>query len=80
MLKEHPDIDPVPARVRFTEFGEHSLNLNMFTYIKTREFNKYLEIVEDRNLRMLDIVSAAGTQLALPARSVRFEGEAGADK
>lgn len=79
MLKEHPDVDPEPARVRFTEYGEYSLNLDVFTYIKTRDFNKYLEIVEDLNLRVLDIISAAGTQLALPARSVRLEGGGGSD-
>lgn len=29
MLKQHPDIDPVPARIRFTEYGEHSLDLDI---------------------------------------------------
>ena len=75
MFSAHTDIDPEPARIRFTEYGEHSLNLDIFAYIKTKDFNRYLEIVEDLNLRILDIVSAAGTQLALPARSVRLEGD-----
>jgi len=75
MFESHPDVDPVPARIRFTEYGEHSLNLEVFAYIKTKDFNEYLGSVEDLNLRILDIIAAAGTQLALPARSVRLEGE-----
>ena len=44
------------------------------TYIETKDYNEYLGIVEDLNLRMLDIVAAAGTQLAVPARRVNLEG------
>ncbi len=76
MFEVHPDVDPVPARIRFTEYGEHSLNMEIFAYIKTKDFNEYLGSIEDLNLRILDIIAAAGTQLALPARSVRLEGEA----
>ena len=76
MFKSHPDVDPEPARIRFTEYGEHSLNLEIFTYIKTNDFDEYLESIEDLNLRILDIIFLAGTQLALPARSVRLEGKA----
>ena len=76
MFEKHPDVDPVPARIRFTEYGEHSLNLEVFAYITTIDFNEYLASVEDLNLRILDIISAAGTQLALPARDIRLEGNA----
>jgi len=75
MFETHADVDPVPARIRFTEYGEHSLDLEVFAYITTSDFNEYLESVEDLNLRILDIIAAAGTELALPARSVRLEGE-----
>ncbi len=78
MFETHPDVDPDPARIRFTEYGEYSLNLEIFAYIKTRDFNEYLAKVEEMNLNILDIISAAGTQLALPARSVRLEGESAA--
>ena len=73
MLIEHPKIDPEPARIRFIEFGEYSLNLDVFTYIKTINYGEYLEIVEDLNLKILDIVAATGTLLALPTRSIRIE-------
>ena len=52
------------------------MNLDILANIKTTDFNRYLEIVEDLNLRILDIVSAAGTQLAVPARRVLLESDA----
>lgn len=74
LLQEHESVDPVPARIRFKEYGEHSLDLEIFAYISTKDFNEYLAIVEELNLRILDIIEAAGTQLAVPARSVTLEG------
>jgi len=70
MFKEHEDVYPEPARIRFTEYGEYSLNLEAFAYINTNDFNKYLGIVEDLNLRIMDIIEAAGTKLAVPARAM----------
>ncbi len=68
LFKEHEEVNPEPARIRFTEYGEYSLNLEAFAYINTNDFNKYLGIVEDLNLRIMDIIEAAGTRLAVPAR------------
>jgi MscS family membrane protein len=76
MFSLHDEVDPEPARIRFTEYGEDAFKLEIFAYIKTTDFNEYLASVEDLNLRILDIISASGTQLAVPARDIRLEGEA----
>ena len=70
MLVAHEDVHLIPARVRLTEYGEYSLNLELFSYIKTTDFDRYLSIVEDLNLKILDIVEAAGTKLAVPVRNI----------
>ncbi len=70
MLLAHSEVDDDPARVRFSGFGGHSLDLVIFAYIKTKDFNFYLEVVEDLHLRILDIISTAGTALAAPTRTV----------
>jgi len=70
LFKEHEGVNLDPARIRFTEYGEYSLNLEAFAYINTTDFNKYLSIVEELNLRIMDIIEAAGTKLAVPARAV----------
>jgi MscS family membrane protein len=76
MFALHDEVDSEPARIRFIEYGEDAFKLEIFAYIKTTDYNEYLASVEDLNLRILDIVAAAGTQLAVPARSIRLEGEA----
>jgi MscS family membrane protein len=59
---------PDPARIRFVGFGEYSLDLDVFAYIDTKDYGEHLEIAEDLNLRIMDVIKAAGTELAIPAR------------
>jgi MscS family membrane protein len=73
MFLEHKEVNPDPARIRFIEYGEYALELEAFAYINTCDFNEYLGTVEDLNLRIMDIIEAAGSQLAVPARVVQME-------
>jgi MscS family membrane protein len=68
LLYAHPKVHQDPARIRFVQFGECSLDLDVFTYIDTTDYGEFLEIAEDINLRIMDIVKAAGTELAIPAQ------------
>lgn len=68
LLYAHPKIHQDPARIRFVQFGECSLDLDVFAYIDTVDYGEYLEIAEDVNLRILDVIKAAGTELAIPAQ------------
>lgn len=70
MFQEHKDVNPEPARIQLLEYGESSLDLEAYAYIKTTDFDEYLDVVEDLNLRILDIIEAAGTQLAVPVRAM----------
>jgi MscS family membrane protein len=67
MLYAHPKIDDDPARVRFVNFGDFSLDLDIWAYVLATDFNEYLEIAEDLNLRIMDIVSESGTGFAFPS-------------
>ncbi len=60
-------------RVRFNEIGDDALKLEIFAYFDTQDWAEYLQLAEDMNLRVLDIVTAAGTSLALPASTLRIE-------
>jgi MscS family membrane protein len=68
MLYAHPKVLSEPLHVRFRGFGEYSLDLEVFAYIGVTDYTESLEVAEDLNLRMMDIVSAAGTDLAVPAQ------------
>jgi len=68
LLYTHPRVLSDPVRVQFVGFGEYSLDLDVFAYIDTQDYGEYLEIPEDLNLRIMDLIKAAGTELAIPAR------------
>ncbi len=73
MLYAHPKVLPDPLWVRFTEFGDDaSLNLDVFAYTGVTDYSESLEVAEDLNLRIMDIVAEAGTELALPSQ-IQYE-------
>ncbi|MHC5137487.1 MAG: mechanosensitive ion channel family protein, partial [Planctomycetota bacterium] len=80
MLYSHTAVDPIPARVRFKEFGTHSLDISIFVYILRTNYSEYMEVAEDLNLRIMDIIRQAGTELAVPIQNVWFEKNRSTEK
>lgn len=70
ILYAHPKVNPQPARIRFIEITTDALKLEVFAYINAIDFDRFLEIQEDIYLRMLDVIKASGTDLALPSQTV----------
>ena len=79
LLIRHPRVSMDPARVRFIGYGDYALNIEVFAFIQTREWNEFLAIQEDINLRIKDIVEAAGTDFAFPSQTVYMERGHGLD-
>ena len=70
LLLAHPRITDKPARVRFVGFGDCSLDVEIFAYAQTRSRNEFLAIREDVFLRIMNIVTEAGTRFAFPSRTI----------
>jgi MscS family membrane protein len=68
MLIEHPLVDPDPARIRLSGFGDYSINLEIFAYVQTTDFEQFLETQQELLLQILELVERAGTELAIPAQ------------
>ena len=79
MLYAHPKVDSTSARIRFAGFGSSSLDLEVFSYVNVTDYGEYLEIAEDLNLRIMDIVAAAGSSLALPSQTTYLDKGRGLD-
>lgn len=77
ILYSHPKVDPEPARVRFSEFGSASLNIEIFTYILAADFEEFVEIREDILLRMMDVVEESGTGFAFPSQTIYLARDKG---
>jgi MscS family membrane protein len=69
LLYAHPKVDSASARVRFVRFGSSSLDLEVSSYVTVTDYGEYLEVAEDLNLRMMDIVAAAGSSFAFPSQT-----------
>jgi len=67
MLYAHPKVLSDPLRARFIRFGEYSLDIEVFAYIGVTSHDESLEVAEDLNLRIMDIIEAAGSDFAFPS-------------
>jgi len=67
LLLQHPEVLAEPSRARFVGFGAHSLDIEIFAYVATSDYNTYLGIQEDLFLRFIDIVDRSGTGFAFPS-------------
>ena len=59
-------MQPDPTRIRFAEFGDSSLHLDVFAYVDTRDYGEYLEVAEELNVHIMRIVAKAGACFAMP--------------
>ena len=79
LLVAHPRVTPEPARVRFVGFGAYSLDLEVFAYVATSDWNEFLAVREDVYLRMMDIVADSGTGFAFPSSTTYLSRDGGLD-
>jgi MscS family membrane protein len=70
LLSTHTAIDRGSVRVRFVRFGASSLDVDIFAYVFTRDWNSFLEIQENLLLGVMDIVRKAGVGIAFPSQTL----------
>lgn len=80
MLHGHPRIDNDTIRVRFSGYGDSSLNITIRVYARTREWNDFHAIREDVLLRTYDVVTEAGSSFAFPSRTIYMGKDDGLEK
>ena len=74
MLQNHDGISQSDSlMVNFDTFGDSSLNIFIYTFTKTANWAKYLEIREDVNLQIMKIVEDNGSSFAFPSQSIYVE-------
>jgi len=85
MLLEHPEIDQTQTMIiNFNAFAASSLDFFIYVFTKTTNWIHYHEVKEDVLLKVLDIVTAHGAEVAFPTSTlhipegVRLFGEEGA--
>ncbi len=76
----HPRVNDDPARVRFLGFGASSLDIEIFAYVHANDYNEFLEVQEDLNLRVFDVVNESGSGFAFPSQTIYMAQDQGLDK
>jgi len=74
MLLSHPEIDvEATLVVSFNTFSDSSLDFFIYAFTRTTEWAPYHVVKQDVLLKIADIITAHGAEIAYPTRSLHFE-------
>ena len=74
MLHKHEGISQDDTLlVNFDSFGDSSLNIFIYTFTATPNWDKYLDIKEDIHLKIMHIIEDNGSSFAFPSQSIYVE-------
>jgi MscS family membrane protein len=74
MLLSHPEIDvEATLVVSFNTFSDSSLDFFIYAFTQTTEWAPYHVVKQDVLLKIADIITAHGAEIAYPTRSLHFE-------
>ena len=77
MLLTHEGISKKESLlVNFESFGDSSLNIFIYTFTDTANWEKYLDIREEVHLNIMHIVEENGSSFAFPSQSIYVESMA----
>jgi MscS family membrane protein len=77
LLVADPRIETEGSRARFLRFGDYSLDIEVFAYVRAEDYPSFLAIQEELLLRVLEIVESAGTSVAFPSQTVYMRPDSG---
>jgi len=73
MLKAHPEIDASQTlMVNFNAFAPSSLDFFIYCFTHTTVWERYHEIKQDVLLKVLDIITAHGAEVAFPTSTIHM--------
>ena len=76
VLNESSNVESTTSRIRLVNFGAEAIELEVFVYVLTADFNRFLELREELLLRIASVVEAAGSGFA-PTRFIYMQGSEG---
>jgi len=74
MLKNHEGIAQKETMlVNFTSFDDSSMGIFIYTFTNTSNWQAYMNIKEDVNLKIMEIIEKNGSEFAFPSQSLYIE-------
>lgn len=66
ILRDHPQVQPADVPVRFIKITDYSLDLEVFAYVDTPNFDEYLKVQTALLLKLLEAAQRHGVGFAIP--------------
>jgi MscS family membrane protein len=74
VLRQHPHIYQDDVVVRFMQFGNSSLDIEIMAWFMTTDFGQFRTMRQEALLGFMEVVERAGTAFAFPTRTVHLVG------
>lgn len=75
ILEARSDVDPESINVRFSNFGESSLDILVLFLTTKLDYASYMQVVEEVNLAIMRAVADLGLEVAFPTRTLYMRSE-----
>lgn len=75
ILATHDGVDQEFYLVRFTDFGSSSLDIMVYYFSRSIDWDTYLSVREDVNLKIMDALEKLGLSIAFPTRTVHLAAD-----
>jgi MscS family membrane protein len=69
VLTRHAKVEAASARVRLLKLGENAIEVEIYSYILTREYREFLAVQEDLILQAMDVLENSGAAIAVPGQT-----------
>ena len=66
ILKSHNEVDPTDVPLRFTKITPESYELEVFAYVLTADFNRFLEVQSELLLKIVEAAARLKIAFAVP--------------
>lgn len=73
ILRSHADVDQEFWLVKFSDFDDSALTIMIYYFTCTTDWDEYLSIRQDVNLKIMHSLAEIGVSVAFPSRSIYVE-------
>lgn len=74
-LKDHPEIHQETILVSFDQYKENGLDIFLYFFTNTTNWEEFLKIKEEINFEIMDILEREEVEIALPSRKLYLDAE-----
>ena len=75
LLIDHPGVDPDDQNVRFTNFGDSTLDIEFKYFTIETGYDGFSQVKQDISLSIMDLLDGMNVEMAFTTQTVHLEKE-----